>query len=81
MKFYVGRWDLLPYNWEGIAGLEAATEEEILKELSREVEIYDGTHVKTDERMGVYTPAEFEAEFNYDTKGRFTTDIYWIRIF
>ena len=81
MKIYVGRWDLLPLRWEGIAGLEIKSEEEIVKELAREVEEYDDNHPVSDNRMGIYTPREFEAEFNYDTKNQFTTETYWIRIF
>lgn len=81
MKIYVGRWDLLPLSWEGINGLERADEREICDELSREVTEYDDNHPVTDNRMGIYSPEEFEAEFNYDTKGQFTTDIYWIKIF
>lgn len=81
MKIYVGRWDLLPYDWEGINGLEIKSEEEIVKELAREIEEYDDNHPVSDNRMGIYTPGEFENEFNYDTKGRLTTDIYWIKIF
>lgn len=81
MKIYVGRWDLLPLAWEGINGIEKATKKEIVAELAREVEEYDNTHPYTDKRIGAYTPEEFEDEFNYDTKGKFTTDTYWIRIF
>ena len=81
MKIYVGRWDLLPLEWEGINGLEEATKKEIVAELAQEVEEYDNTHPYTDNRIGVYTPEEFEAEFNYDTEGQFTADTYWIRIF
>lgn len=81
MKIYVGRWDLLPLEWEGIVSLETKSKEEIVKELGREIEEYDDTHSHSDNRMGVYTPEEFEAEFNYDTKNQFTTETYWIKIF
>ena len=81
MKIYVGRWDMLPLQWEGINGLELASQQEIKRELAREIEEYDDTHPTTDNRMGVYTPEEFEAEFNYDTKGQFTTETYWIKFF
>lgn len=81
MKIYVGRWDLLPEEWEGIAGLYEATKEEIVKELVREIDAYAKTHIKEDNRMGVYTIEEFEAEFNEDLDGSFSTKTYWVRIF
>lgn len=81
MNIYVGRWDLLPSCREGIARLNRSTEEQIKAELSREIEEYNESHPVEDKRMGVYTPEEFEAEFNWDTKGQFTTETYWIRIF
>ena len=81
MKIYVGRWNLLPEEWEGISGLYEATKEDIIKELAREVEQYAETHDVEDNRIGVYEPAEFEAEFNEDLDGSFNTSIYWIKIF
>lgn len=81
MKIYVGRWSLLPREWDGINGLQDKTEEEVLEELKREISFYDSRHLRTDKRMGIYTPQEFEAEFNFDTTGQFSTDKYWIRIF
>lgn len=81
MKIYVGRWELLPSCWEGIARLAGADEKTIIEELAREVEEYDNTHPIQDKRMGVYTPKEFESEFNWDTKGQFNTETYWIKIF
>ena len=81
MKIYVGRWDLLPYDWEGINRLEKATKEEIIAELAREIQDYDNTHNYADNRMGAYTPEEFETEFNYDTRNQFTTETYWIKFF
>ena len=81
IRVYVGRWDMLPLAWEGVNGLELADKKEIKRELAREIEEYDDTHPTTDNRMGVYTLEEFEAEFNYDTKSQFTTDTYWIKFF
>lgn len=81
MKIYVGRWDLLPEEWEGINGLYEATKEEIVEELSREIDAYAETHESEDNRIGVYEPAEFEAEFNEDLDGSFNTKTYWIKIF
>lgn len=81
MKIYVGRWDMLPYEWEGINGLSRQDKDGIIKELAREVELYATTHAREDNRMGVYTAQEFEDEFNYDTKGAFNTETYWIKIF
>jgi hypothetical protein len=31
--------------------------------------------------MGVYTPEEFQEEFNQKLKNHFTSEDYWIRIF
>lgn len=81
MKIYVGRWDLLPAEWEGITGLYEATREEIILELAREIDIYAETHDSEDNRIGVYTTSEFEAEFNEDIDGSFNTETYWIKIF
>lgn len=81
MKIYVGRWDLLPDSWEGVNGLNDADQDTIREELVREIEEYDKTHTVTDNRVGVYRPEEFEAEFNYDARGRFSTETYWIKIF
>lgn len=82
MKIYVGRWDLLPLKWEGINGLEKATEEEIKAEVTREIEAWAYIHYNPyNNLMGFYSPKEFEAEFNYDTKNQFTTETYWIKIF
>lgn len=81
MKIYVGRWDLLPEEWEGIQGLYWATKEAIVEELAREVERYNQLHHREDNRIGVYTPYEFETEFNEDLDGSFNTKDYWIKIF
>ena len=81
MKIYMGRWDLLPLAWEGINGLSTKNEDEIRAELAREIDAYAENHSVEDKRMGVYTPQEFEDEFNYDTKNVLTTETYWIKIF
>lgn len=81
MNVYVGRWDLLPYDWEGINGLSAKSKDEIIAEISREIEEYADTHPVEDNIMGVYTIEEFEDEFNYDTKNKLTTETYWIKFF
>lgn len=81
MKIYVGRWDLLPEEWEGINGLEKASEKEVEHELNRELDTMLQKYHEEDNRIAIYTPKEFEAEFNYDTKGQFSTETYWIKIF
>ena len=80
MIIYVGRWDLLPAEWEGIDELYTATKEEIIEELSREIGLYAEAHESEDNRIGVYEPVEFEAEFNEDLDGSFNTQTYWIKI-
>ena len=82
MKIYVGRWDLLPEEWEGYNGLIEKSEEEIRAEISREVDI--DTRCNTfdqDNNIAIYTEKEFEEAFNYDSERKMDSDIYWIRIF
>ena len=83
MKIYVGMWDLLPSNWEGINGLNKATEEEIKAEVKREIDAWADIppYNPYNNFMGFYSPKDFEAEFNYDTKNKFTSETYWIKIF
>ena len=78
MRIYVGRWDLLPKEWEGFNGLAEKDEEEIKAELSREIGMDRGYH---DNFLAIYTRAEFEDTFNGDLLGDFNNEKYWIRIF
>lgn len=75
MTIYVGRWDLLPDEWEGINGLYEKTEEEIMAEVSREVD------ADADNFVAVYTPEEFEETFNGDNNRTLHGTDYWIKIF
>lgn len=77
MKIYVGRWDLLPSEWEGFNGLVEKSEEEIKAECARQMDCSD----ICDNLIGGYTPQELEGTFDTDTKNQFTTETYWIRIF
>ena len=52
MKIYVGRWALLPEDWDGINGLRDKDEEEIQAELSREVNTNEGY---ADNFIAIYT--------------------------
>ena len=81
MKIYVGRWDLLPKEWEGYNDLVSKCCEEIVDEIGREIDVYAKTHYREDKFMGVYTPREFEDTFNCDLVGKFKNETYWIRIF
>lgn len=81
MNIYVGRWDLLPKEWEGYNELVAKNREEIVAEIGREVEAYAKTHAREDHFMGVYTTEEFEDTFNGDLIGAFNNENYWIKIF
>lgn len=82
MKIYVGRWDLLPEEWEGINGLYEKSEKEIEEEISREVDIdamenpYD-----QDNFIAIYTAEEFEETFNGDNNRELNGTDYWIKIF
>lgn len=76
MKIYVGRWDLLPEEWEGYNELVGKTEAEIFNEIVREVDV-DGK----DRFIAIYKPREFEDTFNGDLIGAFNNEKYWIKIF
>lgn len=81
MKIYVGRWDLLLAEWEGYNGLVEKSREEIVAEISREIDAWAESHEFEDNLIGVYTAKEFEETFNYDSEQKMDSDIYWIRIF
>lgn len=81
MKIYVGRWDLLPEEWEGINGLYEKSEEEINEEVQRQIEIVVDDNTNERDYVGIYTPVEFEEEFNGSHSGWLTSDDYWIKIF
>lgn len=78
---YVGRWDLLPEDWEGINGLYEATKQDIINELSREIDAYAETHTKEDNLMGAYTLEEFEDTFNQCLTHFLDSKTYWIKFF
>lgn len=80
MKIYVGRWDLLPEEWEGINGLYEKSEKEIAEEVKRQEELcFDEMDDECD-NVGVYTPMEFEEEFNANN-GDLNGANYWIKIY
>lgn len=81
MKIYVGRWDLLPKEWEGYNELVSKGHQEIIDEIGREIDTYAETNSREDNFMGVYTPREFEDTFNGDLIDAFNNEKYWIRIF
>lgn len=80
MIIYVGRWDLLPEEWEGINGLYEKSAREICLEVGREIEKWAEENPHEDNLMGAYTLAEFEEEFN-GNEGDFNGRTYWIKIF
>lgn len=81
MTIYVGRWDLLPEDFEGINGLYEKSEDEIRAEISREVNLdtkqnpYD-----QDNLIAIYSVEEFEETFNAD-EGALNGGKYWIKFF
>lgn len=75
MKIYVGRWDLLPEDWEGYNGLSKMDSWDASEEVSREKRHHE------DNLIGEYDAAEFEDTFNQDLEGAFNTKEYWIKIF
>ena len=72
---YVGRWSLLPKEWEGINGLYEKSEAEIHAEICREVDL-----MEEDTFIAVYTIEEFEDTFNRDD-GELRGCTYWIKFF
>ena len=75
MTIYVGKWTLLPEDWEGINGLYEKSEEEIRAEVSREVDLCED-----DNLIAIYTVEEFEETFNAN-EGDFHGKDYWIKFF
>ena len=75
MNVYVGMWELLPPEWEGINGLYEKTEEEIREEVHREANL-----MNAESYIGIYTLEEFENEFNFDDFEELTGIKYWIKI-
>ena len=74
---YVGRWDMLPEDWEGINGLYEKSEEEIKAEVIRQL----GLRKYCDDFIGIYTRDEFEETFNGDDEGALDVTTYFIKIF
>lgn len=81
MTFYVGRWDLLPEDWEGINGLYEKSKHEIIDEVAREMDIAIDDNLDDRDYIGAYTPEEFEEEFNGSHSGWLSSDDYWLKIF
>lgn len=81
MRIYIGRWSLLPANWEGYNGLIEKSEEEIASECNRQLDESMEKEGMEDKFIASYTPAEFEDTFNQCLDESFSTDVYWIRIF
>ena len=79
MIIYVGRWDMF---FGGVLEMEELNESEVKEELSREIEDYAKTHTREDNRMGVYSPQELEAEINNDLDEEDPFSLrYWVRFF
>ena len=82
MKVYVGRWDLLPGYWEGINGLYEKSEEEIKKEVLRQMQLQsDESFEESDPIPGIYTAIQFEETFNGCHNTTLNGINYWIKIF
>lgn len=83
MKIYIGRWDLLPEDWEGYNGLVEKNKFDIIDEIVREKMIArESDDEDLDEDMiDSFTPKQFEEMFNQDLEDIFNNKTYWIRIF
>lgn len=80
-KIYVGRWSLLPEEFEGINGLYESGEDEIRAEVARQLDEWATKHPYEDNLMGAYTLEEFEEEFNGDNDSLLNGTTYFIKIF
>lgn len=78
---YVGRWNLLPSEWEGINGLYEKNENEIRAEVARQLDEWAKDHTYEDNLMGAYSLEEFEEEFNSDNDSALHGTTYFIKIF
>lgn len=76
MKIYVGRWDLLPEEWEGYNGFCEKSENEIFDEVVREIPL-----CKIPNYIGVFDADEFEDTFNLSLTHFIDSKDYWIKIF
>ena len=81
MKIYVGRWDLLPVEWEGYNGLCEKSEEEINAETKRQQEFLLQDTGYEDDFVGSYFLDEFEDTFNQCLTDFINSKEYWIKIF
>ena len=81
MKIYVGKWSLLPEEWEGINGLYEKSEDEIAAEISRQIEVDSKRNpYNEDNNIAVYTLEEFEDSFNSDD-GALNGGTYFAKFF
>ena len=81
MIIYVGRWDLLPKDWDVINGLYEKSKEELSAEINRQMNAYYDIHKEDDFNIGSYTGDEFEETFNGDNAGTFNGTTYFIKFF
>ena len=81
MNIYMGRWELLPPEWEGINGLYGKTEEEIALEITRQQQVCEDALGDDDDYIGRYNPLQFEETFNQDLEKQLTSDTYFIKIY
>lgn len=81
MKIYVGRWDLLPAEWEGYNGLSDKSEEEIKAEVTGQQALLLTETGEMDKFIGCYTQEEFEETFNQCLTRFIDSKDYWIKIF
>lgn len=80
MTIFVGRWGLLPKNWDGINTILACTQEQLAHELNRELDEVE-FHGKEGRYIAIYEPIEFEDTFNQTLDNPLSSNDYWIRIF
>ena len=78
---YVGRWDLLPEEWEGINGLYEKTRDELREEVGRQMDIALDNDLEGRDFIGAYTLEEFEETFNQCLTHFIDSSVYWIKFF
>lgn len=80
MYILVGRWDMLPEDWEGINGLYEKSNEEIKQEVGRQMDAFYQKHGYDDNNIGSYTRMEFQETFNGDNEAVLNGTTYFIHI-
>ena len=78
---YVGKWELLPKEVEGINGLYNKPQWWIREEVVREISGWSKQHPYEETLIGPYSLESFEETFNGDDEASLNGATYWMKIF